>query len=127
MAALLEPFGLTAGQFAILNHLARADQMGKAAERISDIAAAVQVGQPAVTKAVVKFETAHLVSLSEDRGDRRVRRVKIAPAGHRLLENVRAAIGPDLANAYACLGADDLVQLTLLLKRLGRWLDQNRL
>ena len=48
MTFLLEPHGLTLGQSGILHHIVR--QRSRRGSRISDIAAAVEVGQPAVAK-----------------------------------------------------------------------------
>ena len=62
MNTLLKPHGLTLGQFSILITSPNKAQGG---HRVSDIAAAVEVGQPAVTKAMQKFEAMGLVSESD--------------------------------------------------------------
>ena len=48
MTILPEPRGLTSGQSGILHHIVR--RPSRRGSRISDIAAAVEVGRPAVTK-----------------------------------------------------------------------------
>lgn len=125
MANLLEPHGLTPSQFNLLNHITRPDL--HEGSRISDIAAAVEVNQPAVTKAAAKFHNMGLVDLIEHSSDKRVRIVKVRPEAHRLLGQIRQSIGPDLFKAFQSV--DDAQVETFLdsLKQFGRWLDQNRL
>jgi DNA-binding MarR family transcriptional regulator len=52
---LLAEFELNVSQFGILNHLARHQN---APQRITEIARAVEVNQPAVTKTIARFENA---------------------------------------------------------------------
>ena len=73
MAKLLEPHGMTLGQFSILHHIARPKIAGDT--RISDIAEAVLVEQPAVTKAIAKFDSMGLVELTSCPLDKRAKLV----------------------------------------------------
>lgn len=125
MGALLKPHGLTLGQFSILHHVARPRLTG--AMRVSDIAAAVEVGQPAVTKALAKFQAMGLVEIEADQADRRARGVRPTPRAAELLDTVYRDIGPDLYRTFEVLGEEDIEAFARQLKRLGQWLDTNRL
>jgi DNA-binding MarR family transcriptional regulator len=87
---LLEPHDLTWPQFALLLHLARRGSPG----RISDMAAAVDLTQPAVTKIVQKFATMGLVEVARDTSDQRNRPVRITALGQERLGAVQRSFGP---------------------------------
>ena len=125
MDALLEPHGLTLGQFSILHHLLR--QRSRGGSRISDIAAAVEVGQPAVTKALAKFRNLRLVDVAENPTDRRSRIVTVRPEAVALLDNIHKDIGPELFRTFSAIDADEIERFSKALKQLGKWLDRNRL
>lgn len=125
MNTLLKPHGLTLGQFSILHHIARQRLPG--GNRVSDIAAAVEVRQPAVTKALQKFQAMGLVELDVSQTDKRATHVRPRPEAADLLETIHKDIGPDLFETFGSLGDEDAAQLAELLKRLGSWLDENRL
>lgn len=125
MATLLEPHGLTLGQFSILHHIVR--QSPERACRVSDIAAAVEVGQPAVTKALAKFQTMGLVDVAASAKDKRSKFVTATPEAGKLLGEIYQDIGPDLARTFGALEADAAESFVRQLKRLGSWLDDNRL
>ena len=125
MNTLLNPHNLTLGQFSILHHVAR--RQSSDGNRVSDIAAAVEVGQPAVTKALQKFQAMGLVDLEISQSDKRSTLVVVRPAAAELMDAVHRDIGPDLFRAFASLGDEEAAQFAELLKRLGKWLDKNRL
>ena len=125
MAALLEPHGLTPAQFGILNHIARPDL--REGTRISDIAQAVEVRQPAVTKTIAKFEAAGLVSLTPSATDQRTKRIHLTQAGGEHLIDIQKSIGPGLAGLFANIPEGELAQFTQTASKLISWLDSNRL
>ncbi len=125
MQVLLEPHGLTSAQFSILHHVARQGQ--DAGTRISDIAAAVEVEQPAVTKTMAKFQNMGLVEITNSKTDKRAKMVSAKPAAGILLGEVYQDIGPDLYQVFDTIGTEDIEQFTQLLKQLGQWLDANRI
>lgn len=124
MARLLEPHGMTPAQFNILHHLARADR--EQGTRISDIAAAVEVNQPAVTKAIAKFEAMALVTLRDDADDKRAKRVTATQGTDALLSKIHSSLTPELAQMFEIFGAEELAQFSRTLQRLGQHLDQMR-
>lgn len=121
----LEKHGLTLAQFSILHHMARPELGG--GSRISDIASAVEVGQPAVTKTISKFENMGLVELVPVAGDQRVRCAKALPKAHMLIGEIRQSMGPDLFAAFSAIDDENIELFADSLKQFGRWLDQNRL
>ena len=125
MNTLLKPHGLTLGQFSILHHIA-ARNLSRG-NRVSDIAAAVEVGQPAVTKALHKFQVMGLVDLESGPSDKRSTHVVVRPVASELLDAIYKDIGPDLFRTFASLGDEDAARFAELLKRFGTWLDKNRL
>ena len=125
MGTLLEPHGLTVGQFGILHHVVRHPE--DRACRVSDIAAAVEVGQPAVTKALAKFQTMGLVEMRASAKDKRAKFVSATPEAGELLGRIYRDIGPDLALTFGAVDADAIEGFLVQLKQLGAWLDANRL
>jgi len=125
MAGLLAPHGLTPGQFSILHHIARPTIAG--GNRISEIAAAVEVEQPAVTKTITKFRSMGLVQVTDSKTDKRVKLVNPTPKAGELLQEIYADIGPDLAQVFGALDMGAVKAFSTQLKQLGQWLDDNRL
>ena len=125
MSQLLKPHGLTLGQFSILQHITR--QKSGTGSRISEIAAAVEVGQPAVTKAVAKFQNMGLVEISASALDGRSRMVAAKPAAPALLGEIYKDIGPELLKTFSALDPEAIGDFARQLKVLGTWLDKNRL
>lgn len=125
MGKLLEPHGLTTGQFSILNHLANPKHAKGA--RISDIATAVEVNQPAVTKAIAKFQNMGLVTLIADSEDQRSKRARLTDSAHIRLQEIRQDLGSDLSEMLGEFNMEELQTLNTGLRRLGQWLDTNRL
>lgn len=123
MQVLLEPHNVTAGQFSILHHVTRA----QGASRISDIAAAVEVEQPAVTKTIAKFQVMGLVEIVPSKTDKRAKLVSATPAASALIGQIYQDIGPDLMQVFSAVDGDQIEALLASLKQLGQWLDDNRL
>lgn len=125
MESLLKPHGLTLGQFSILHHIAR--QRIQGGNRISDIAAAVEVKQPAVTKAISKFRAMGLVEVRDDSSDRRAKSVIAKPEAALLLDTIYKSIGPDLFRVFQSIDDEQIVMFAQQLQHLGKWLDRDRL
>ena len=125
MGQVLMRHEMTLGQFGILNNLARRAEA--APQRISDIAEAVEVNQPAVTKTIASFETLGFVDLTSDRKDRRAKLVKINADGIAHLSKIHQSIAPEMAGMFSGFLSYEVDQLTDGLKKLAIWLDENRL
>lgn len=110
----LLPPGLTQAQFGVLNRLMRLD----AVETVGELAAAFQVAQPTMSSTVKRLEAKKLVELAPHASDRRVRCVKVTPAGAALRRQAVKQLQPHLkAFAEAAPGIDwatILPQLTQL-------------
>ena len=123
MSQLLAPHDLTNGQFGILHHIMRDPEKSY---RISDIARAVEVGQPAVTKAIAKFEVRGMVTLKSDPKDRRVTTVHPTALAGQVLMETRQAIWPKLSEVFDGFEPPELENLTGQLKRIAANLDETR-
>ena len=89
----LMPGGLTLAQFGVLNHLLRLGVQ----QTIGEIASAMQVAQPSMSSTVKKLTDKSYVELIPDTEDRRVRRVKVTPAGRAARDRAVKATAPGLA------------------------------
>lgn len=88
--SLLVPHDVTWAQFSLLLHLARRN----GASRISEIASAVKLTQPAVTKVVQKFSAQQMVTVRSDQSDGRNRLVEITEEGRSRLVAMQRSFGP---------------------------------
>lgn len=116
---LLEPHDLTWPQFALLLHLARRG----APSRISDMAAAVDLTQPAVTKIMQKFANLGLVEVSRDATDQRSRPVRITAQGLERLGAVQRSFAPAFETLLEGLEEEALERLITDLARLSNRLE----
>lgn len=111
---LLAPHDLTWPQFTLLLHLARRG----GPSRISEIAAAVELTQPAVTKVVRKFAGQGLVEILRDDLDARNRPVRITPEGRARQTAVQQSFGPMFDTLLSGWTKEELEQLIADLTRL---------
>jgi len=125
MSVLLAPHQLTPSQFSILHHVTR--QRLEGGHTISQIAAAVEVEQPAVTKTITKFQNMGLVEIEANSSDKRSKLVRATSKADRLLGTIYQEIGPDLFKVFDSLNGSDIATFAAQLKTLGQWLDKNRL
>lgn len=125
MGVLLEPHGLTPSQFSILHHVTRQRLPG--GHSITQIAVAVEVEQPAVTKTIAKFQNLGLVTIAGHPSDKRSKLVQATAAADALLGTIYQDMGPDLFKVFESLNGSDIAAFAAQLKTLGQWLDQNRL
>jgi DNA-binding MarR family transcriptional regulator len=113
--ALLEEAGisLSASCFPLLAAL---DRFGPLS--VGELAEAVGVSQPGVTRVLDRLESEGLVKSKAPRGDRRVRPIALTPAGRQLIGRVKRVAWPKIeaAVADACAGAAGplLTQLAVL-------------
>jgi DNA-binding MarR family transcriptional regulator len=123
---LLDEFGFTTTQLNLLTHISRWPSEAPA-PKIGDLASAVDITQPAATKMVAKFEGLGLISFASETSDKRVKQVRITQKGRDYTHKMQMALGPDMQDWFGDWDRDHLLALTALLKRLGTWLDDNRL
>lgn len=87
---LLAPHDVTWAQFTLLLHLARRG----GPSRISEIAVAIELTQPAVTKVVQKFVNQKLVQIQRDDTDARNKPVRITAEGMAHVTAIQRSFGP---------------------------------
>jgi MarR family transcriptional regulator, transcriptional regulator for hemolysin len=119
---LLAPHDLTWAQFSLLVHLAR--RTGPT--RISDIADAVELSQPAVSKVVQKFLGQGLVGLDANERDARSRLVAITGKGRAQLAEIQQGFGPVFSELLTGWSGEDLEEIISGLTRLNRRMDAMR-
>ena len=122
IARALTPHDLTWSQFSVLMHLSRK----QGAQRVSDLAAAVDLTQPAATKIVQKFLGLGWVSPEADRNDSRNRPIRLSDKGHNALASVQADLEPLMATILGDWPAQDRAGLGQVLGRLIQSLDRTK-
>ena len=88
--------GLPASHFPILAGLDRLGQLS-----VGEIAEAVGMSQPGVTRMLEKLQTDGLVKSTPAPGDRRVRTIKLTTAGEKLVAASKRAVWPLIESAVA--------------------------
>ena len=92
---LLKGSDLPLAQFVILNHLASLPAEGWTVTRL---AAALDTGQPGVSKILARLVAKDLVSIETDSGDRRLRRHVLTDAGRAAHRDALRRVGPVAAD-----------------------------
>ena len=118
----LRPFGLTRSQLSVMSHLARRSEP----QRVTDIARAVDVGQPAVTKMISKFENSGWVTLVDSQTDKRVKAAQMTPAGYQHLGQVQRQLLPELKPFLDARDATEIQTTTDLLREFSTLLETLR-
>ena len=108
MSRILDGFDLTYPQFALLMHVSRRRE----ASRVSDLVAAVDLTQSAVTKAIQKFTMMGLVEVSRDSTDQRNRPIRVTEAGRQHVLQVQQKLGPAFQGMLKGWTPDEVGRLT---------------
>lgn len=124
MSQLLSKHDLTIAQFNLLNHLLRSAPQK---HTISDLTSALEINQPGVTKIIKKMDQLGIVSVETSGSDSRKKYVSITQKGAETVQTVMMTMGPDIAAWLADWDSAEIVALTASLRKLGSWLDENRL
>ncbi|MEM8922879.1 MAG: MarR family transcriptional regulator [Actinomycetota bacterium] len=123
LARLLAPVGLNYNQLALLTHLSRAAEPAS----ISELAEALEINQPGITKMVRRLEDARMVAIAGVEGDRRRRVVTITDGGRVALEGAMVAIDADNVGWFDGWTDEETADFADKVFRLVGWLDANRL
>jgi DNA-binding MarR family transcriptional regulator len=117
----LRPIGLTMTHTAVLLHLANAGPCS-----VGDIAAAMEVNQPAVSKTLKTLAERGAVTMAAAADDARRREVALTPLGGGLIGQAMQAMHPDATVAFAGLDDARLLHLVELLAEVRATLDTAR-
>jgi DNA-binding MarR family transcriptional regulator len=117
----LRPIGLTMTHTAVLLHLANAGPCS-----VGDIAAAMEVNQPAVSKTLKTLAERGAVTMAAAADDARRREVALTPLGGDLIGQAMQAMHPDATVAFAGLDDARLLHLVELLAEVRATLDTAR-
>ena len=120
----LAPHGLSYGQFTILIHLTNRPSGYPA--RVSDVANAVEVNQPAVTKTVQKFENLGWVKVLRDGKDHRSKRIQLTPMGYTAAQKIQQSFGPAFTHLIQGWTPEHLANLTADLGKLIKGLERQK-
>ncbi|MBK1878292.1 MarR family winged helix-turn-helix transcriptional regulator [Pelagicoccus mobilis] len=101
----LRPLGLNMTQLSILTRFSRFEGLR---ETISSLAAAMQMNQPATTKAVQALVSNGWLARTPDEKDARITHITITPAGLQQLGAAHQACGPTVDAAYANHSVEEL-------------------
>lgn len=111
----LRPLRLTLAHISVLTHLSRMSRECT----ITEIANAMQAGQPGITKTIQALAALGAVDVRIDDLDGRRRSVSLAGHGQKLLDKARAAMAPVLAEEFHALSDRELRTLADLLASSG--------
>lgn len=123
MSQLLAPAGMTYTQVALMSHLWRSENPAT----ISELASALEINQPGVTKVVQRLEAAGLLTVQPSETDRRQKLVSVSDVGVEQLGQTLELIGADLAGWFEGWTAGQTDSFGQQLNQLVGWLDQHRL
>jgi DNA-binding MarR family transcriptional regulator len=118
----LRPLGLTVTHTSLLSYLAAAPAGGS----VTEIAAVMEVNQPAVSKTLRALVERGAVSVDTHAADARRRTARLTPAGHHLLGQARKAMNPEVTLAFARLPDECLNELVRLLGQVREHLAETR-
>ena len=123
MSTLLQHSGLTYTQMALLSHLARSGRPST----VGELAAALEINQPGVTKVVQRLRESGLVDVEGHPDDRRQRLVSIAASGRERLSIAWKQVGDDAAAWFEGWSPQEVAEFEAQLERLVGWFDAHRL
>ena len=110
----LRPLELTTTHLSVLLHLASQPE----GRSVGEIAAAMEINQPAVSKTLQALGDRDAVEISTDAHDARRRVVTLSPTGRTLARDAEAAMTPDANLTFGRLSDTHLHELSDLLAQL---------
>jgi len=119
----LRPLGITLTHVSVLFHLAGASDGCS----VGEIAAAMEVNQPAVSKTLRALAERGAVTVDTPADDARRRTVRLTPHGTKLLTKAMRAMHPETTLTFAGLTDNRLAHLLNLLAEVRTHLDDARL
>ncbi len=119
---LVEDYGLTGPQLAVLREAARQGQTS-----ISALARAVHLSQPTVTGILVRLERGELVERRRDVSDRRAVNVTVTSTGHKLLNRAPSLLQDRFRNELAKLREWELTLTLAALQRIAEMMEAETL
>lgn len=110
VARALEPYGITAAQFELLQAISRVGKCG-----CSELGRQVAAPGPDITRMVDRLDNAGLVSRLRDASDRRVVHVMLTDKGRELLLQARPVVCNAERGVFASVSPEDRDVLTRVL------------
>ncbi|MEM9135438.1 MAG: MarR family winged helix-turn-helix transcriptional regulator [Actinomycetota bacterium] len=122
VAEVLGPAGATYTQLSVLSHLVRHAEQ----HSIGDLAAAMQINQPGITKVVRRLEEDGLVTVVGHPDDRRRRLAAVTEAGVERFGELMSLLTEELSAWFDDWTESELRGFADFIWRLGGRLDQDR-
>lgn len=120
---LLADVEMTYSQVTMLSHLTRQPDQ---TQSVGELAEAVEINQPGVTKAVKRLATNGWVTIAADPGDSRRRLVTLTDAGASALEVAFEQLAPDINSWFEDWEPDEVATFATMIRRLAWRLDATR-
>jgi DNA-binding MarR family transcriptional regulator len=117
MAWALEPFGVTAAQFELLQVIGR---HGKSGAGCSELGKYLAAPGPDVTRMLDRLDSAGLVARKRDKKDRRVVHTELTENGENLLQSAGPAVRKVELTVFDGLTDSERAQLAVLLQGVRR-------
>jgi DNA-binding MarR family transcriptional regulator len=117
LARALEPYGITAGQFELLQVIGHHEGKGSGC---SELGRQLAVPGPDVTRMMDRLDSAGLVARSRDENDRRVVHTVLTDKGRELLKLATPAVTETELGLFEGLAEDERTRLTGLLLGIRR-------
>jgi MarR family transcriptional regulator, transcriptional regulator for hemolysin len=118
---LLKGLGLTASQIPILHALKQGTAMYQ-----KDLAALVEVEQPAMAELLARMERDNLIQRTTDPADRRSSRIQLSASAKRKIEPARIALQTGHQAALSGFSKSEVEQLQQFLERIVNNLEHDR-
>ena len=115
--------GISGAKWGTLRALHRAEQDGHESLRMTELSERLLVRPPSVTGVIDRLERDGWVVRDAAPDDLRARRVRLTPAGRRIVEQVLAGHHEQIDRVMGGLSEDEQVELNRLLERLSEHLD----
>ena len=121
--AILKSTGLPYPRFGLLHHFGFNPARGWT---IGELAAVMEMNQPAITKLVQRLIEQGYLETRPDGTDRRIKRCFITAQGLAARQAAINALGPDVVKAFTGWDTKEITDLVAQLERLKSWLDDHR-
>ena len=122
-SAILKKTGLPYARFSLLHHFGFNPERGWT---IGELAMAMEMNQPGITKLVQKLETQGYLIARADPQDLRIKRLFITKSGLSARATALRALAPDVVAAFEGWPSKKIADLRAPLETLKTWLDDHR-
>lgn len=113
----LQRYGVTASQLHMLIALGLEQERGVQAVKLKDLERCFGVAQSTAAGIVVRLEKRGLIQSLPDSGDKRVKLIRITPAGQEICRAAKESVEDTHRRFLSCLTPEEETELTRLLNK----------